>query len=60
MQGYFPLLSQYHNGGLRTNFVENPLEFLGFCFTPGISKQYKASPAEIPQNCVTPHRNFKA
>ena len=41
-------------GGLRTNVFENPLEFLGFSFTAGDSKQNKASPVEIPQNCVTP------
>ena len=46
--------------GLRTNFFENLLEFLGFSFTPGNSKQDKASPIEIPQNCVTPDINFKA
>ena len=48
------------NQTLRTNFYENPLEFLGFGFTPGNSKQIKATPVKIPQNCVTPNRNFKA
>ena len=43
-------------GGLRTNFFENPLEFLGFSFTAGNSKQSKASPVEIPQNCVNPQK----
>ena len=43
-------------GGLRTNFFENPLGFLGFCFNPANSKQNKASPKEIPQNCYTPQK----
>ena len=72
MQGCSPLLSQYHNvfhkkkqkgegggGRLRTNFFENPLGFLGFCFNPGNSKQNKASPKEISQNCATHLRHFK-
>ena len=65
MQGCSPLLSQYHNGllhkkktnggggRLRTNFFENPLGFLGFCFNPRNSEQNKASPKEISHNCVT-------
>ena len=57
-------------GRLRTYFFEPPppcqagctapLEFLGFYFTPGNSRQNKASPLETPQNCVTLLRNFKA
>ena len=59
MKGCFPLLSKYLNGlfqkktkqgrGVsRTNLFENPLKFLGFSFTPGNSKQCKASHVEIP------------
>ena len=59
-QWTIPEKNQTGGGGLRTNFFENPLEFLGFCFNHGNSKQNKASPVEIPQNCVTPHRNFNA
>ena len=55
-----PEKKQTGRRGLRTNFFENLLEFLGFSFTPGNSKQDKASPIEIPQNCVTPDINFKA
>ena len=39
---------------LRTYFFENPLEFLGFCFTPENSKQNKASHLEAPQNSFKP------
>ena len=33
-------------------FFENPLEFFIFIFTPGNSRQKKAQPLDIPQNCV--------
>ena len=56
-RGALPL-SQYRNGlfqkknqtggGLLIYFFENPLEFLGFCFTSGNSKQNKSPPLEPP------------
>ena len=45
---------------VEDKLLKTPWELLGFSFTPGNSKQNKASPVEIPQNCVTSHRNFKA
>ena len=58
-QWTIPEKKQTGEGGSRKNFFENPLEFLGFSFTPENSKQNKTSPVETPQNCVTLHRNFK-
>ena len=34
-------------GGWGTPFFAKPLEFLGFCFTHGNSKQNKALPLEV-------------
>ena len=57
-QWTFQRKTKQQGGWLRTNLFENPLEFFGFFFTPGNSKENKASPAEIPENCVsyTPHK----
>ena len=54
-QWTIPEKNKQGGGGLRANLFETPLEILDFSFTPENSKQNKASPVAIPQNCVTPH-----
>ena len=49
-------------GGLRINFFEPPPPpefFIFFFFTPGNSRQNKAQPLDIPQNCVRSFGNSK-
>ena len=47
-------------GGLRIYFFEKPpWNFSLFYFTPGNSRQNKAQPQDIPQNCVRTLGNSK-
>ena len=41
-----------NKGRLRTYFLETPWIFSFFYFNPGSSRQNKAPPLDIPQNCV--------
>ena len=48
----------HHNWAIPEKKIS--LGFLGFYFTPGNSRQNKASTLETPQNCVTPLGSFRA
>ena len=48
--GFFTEKNQ--QGGWRHTFLKTPWKFLFLYFIPGNSRQNKAPPLEIPQNCV--------
>ena len=47
-------------GGFRIHLFYPPWKFSFFYFTPGNSKQNKAQPLDIPQDCVRSLGNSKA
>ena len=56
--GFFTEKNQ--QGGWRHTFLKTPWKFLFLYFIPGNSRQNKAPPLEIPQNCVKSLGNSKA
>ena len=54
------ILKRYFFDRLRRSFLKKPWIFLVSYFAPRNSRQNKASPLEILQNCVRPLRNSKA
>ena len=55
-----PFQKNPNMGGSGYTFLETPWNFSFFYFIPGNSRQNKAQPMDIPQNCVRFLGNSKA